>query len=131
MKGDDKDKVKMITQNIIELSGLLLLYWCNNFLKTQCVAEQASLASVHNLDEHSFLQNLLRVTGISYAWLGAYNLQGTWRWIDRTRFSYSNWYSLSSVSSYPCVFIRNNVGWSNTNCVNRYPFFCSTDPSKC
>ncbi|XP_060780961.1 ladderlectin-like [Neoarius graeffei] len=102
-----------------------------NNAETQCVAEQASLASVHNLDEHSFLQNLLRVTGISYAWLGAYNLQGTWRWIDRTRFSYSNWYSLSSVSSYPCVFIRNNAGWSNTNCANRYPFFCSTDPSKC
>ncbi|XP_060780958.1 ladderlectin-like [Neoarius graeffei] len=102
-----------------------------NNAETHCVAEQASLASVHDLGEYSFLQNLLRLTSTSNAWLGAFNIQGTWRWIDRTQFSYSNWYSLSGASSYPCVIMWNNAGWSNTNCAYIYPFFCSTDPSKC
>ncbi|XP_026790494.1 ladderlectin-like isoform X1 [Pangasianodon hypophthalmus] len=105
------------------------LSWQN--AEARCVAEQASLASVHNADEYKFLQSLLQIAGISQAWIGAYNFQGTWWWIDRARFSYTNWYTVSSVTSYPCGFMRSNVGWSNTNCANGYAYFCSIDPSIC
>ncbi|KAI5608710.1 hypothetical protein C0J50_9538 [Silurus asotus] len=65
------------------------------------------------------------------AWIGAYNFQGTWLWVDTARFYYSNWYSLSSVGSYPCALMNRNVGWSNTVCGSLYPYICSIDLNKC
>ncbi|KAF7710320.1 hypothetical protein HF521_009192 [Silurus meridionalis] len=97
----------------------------------QCAAEQARLASVQSLGDHKFLQSLLDMAGLSQAWIGAYNFQGTWLWVDTARFYYSNWYSLSSVGSYPCALMNSNVGWSNTVCGSRYPYICSIDLNKC
>ncbi|XP_046694143.1 ladderlectin-like isoform X1 [Silurus meridionalis] len=74
----------------------------------QCAAEQARLASVQSLGDHKFLQSLLDMAGLSQAWIGAYNFQGTWLWVDTARFYYSNWYSLSSVGSYPCALMNSN-----------------------
>ncbi|KAK3573392.1 hypothetical protein QTP86_024618 [Hemibagrus guttatus] len=99
--------------------------------EAQCVAEQSRLASVSNTGEHKFLQNLLEMAGLSYAWIGAYNFQGSWLWVDTARFYYSNWHSQSSVSSYPCAVMRNNVGWTNTNCGSGYPYFCAIDLNTC
>ncbi|XP_058240970.1 ladderlectin-like [Hemibagrus wyckioides] len=99
--------------------------------EAQCVAEQSRLASVHNIGEHKFLQNLLEMAGLSYAWIGAYNFQRSWLWVDTARFFYSNWYSLSNVPSYPCAVMRNNVGWTNTNCGYLYPFICAIDLNTC
>ncbi|KAK1791785.1 hypothetical protein P4O66_013763 [Electrophorus voltai] len=73
--------------------------WLN--AEKHCVSLRASLASVQNPDEQYFLQNLIASAGLPLAWIGAYNFQGTWLWIDRAGFYYSNWLSLSSVSSYP------------------------------
>ncbi|XP_047668494.1 ladderlectin-like [Tachysurus fulvidraco] len=103
--------------------------WLN--AEAQCAAEQSRLASVRNIAEHKFLQNLLEMAGFSHAWIGAYNFQGSWLWVDTARFYYTNWYSLSSVSSYPCAVMRNNVGWSNTNCGSGYPYICAIDLNTC
>ncbi|XP_042337822.1 ladderlectin-like, partial [Plectropomus leopardus] len=64
------------------------------------------LASVTNPREYSFLQQISG--GSSTAWLGGFNLQGQWMWIDREGFYYTNWYSPLSSSSYPCIYLRNN-----------------------
>ncbi|KAK1791784.1 hypothetical protein P4O66_013762, partial [Electrophorus voltai] len=96
-----------------------------------CVSLRASLASVQNPDEQYFLQNLIASAGLPLAWIGAYNFQGTWLWIDRAGFYYSNWLSLSSVSSYPCAYMRSNAGWSNTNCASTLSFVCSINPTVC
>ncbi|KAB5581591.1 hypothetical protein PHYPO_G00177480 [Pangasianodon hypophthalmus] len=103
--------------------------WLN--AEAQCAAEQARLASVRNLGEHKFLQSLLEMAGLSQAWIGAYYFQGAWLWVDTARFYYTNWYSLSGVSSCPCAFMRNNVGWSNAHCESGYAFFCAIDLNTC
>uniref|UniRef100_A0A8B9KMY5 C-type lectin domain-containing protein n=1 Tax=Astyanax mexicanus TaxID=7994 RepID=A0A8B9KMY5_ASTMX len=103
--------------------------WLN--AETHCVNNQASLASVQSPSEYNFLQSLLTVSGYSAAWIGAYNFLGTWMWKDNTGFYYTNWQSQSSVSSYPCAYMRSSGGWSNTNCASGYVFFCAMNPSTC
>ncbi|XP_053357702.1 ladderlectin-like [Clarias gariepinus] len=103
--------------------------WLN--AEAQCVAQQARLASVHNLGEYNFLQSLLDMAGVPYAWIGAYYFQGAWLWADTARFQYTNWYSLIDPFSCPCTYMRNNVGWSNSNCANGYAFVCAIDLHAC
>ncbi|XP_076831256.1 ladderlectin-like [Brachyhypopomus gauderio] len=96
-----------------------------------CVSLRGSLASVQSPDEEYFLQNLVTASGLSQAWIGAYYFQGTWWWIDRAGFYYSNWLPLNSVNSYPCAYIKSNAGWSNANCASAYNFVCSINPNIC
>ncbi|KAM9477290.1 ladderlectin-like [Clarias gariepinus] len=105
------------------------LSWLN--AEAQCVAQNAKLVSVHNLGEYNFLQSLLDMAGVTQAWIGAYYFQGVWLWADTSRWSYSNWQSLNSGSSYPCAYMRNNVGWYNTNCANGYASVCAIDLHSC
>ncbi|XP_030285025.1 ladderlectin-like isoform X2 [Sparus aurata] len=91
----------------------------------------AHLASVTNPREYSFLQQITQTAGQSIAWLGGFNLQGQWMWIDREGFYYTNWYLSSSSSSYPCIHLRSTNGWGNTRCSNSYRFICSKDPFGC
>ncbi|KAG7333933.1 hypothetical protein KOW79_002340 [Hemibagrus wyckioides] len=102
------DAAEVTFMMFLQLQPLRLELSKNRNFQAQCVAEQSRLASVRNIGEHKFLQNLLEMAGLSYAWIGAYNFQGSWLWADTARFYYSNWYSLSSVTSYPCAGMRNN-----------------------
>ncbi|KAG8014979.1 hypothetical protein GBF38_022205 [Nibea albiflora] len=38
-----------------------------------------------------------------------YNAEGRWMWIDREGFYYTNWYSQSSTSSNPCIYLRSTI----------------------
>nr|XP_046256171.1 ladderlectin-like isoform X1 [Scatophagus argus] len=96
-----------------------------------CNSMGANLASVTNPREYSFLQQITKTAGQSIAWLGGFNLQGRWMWIDREGFYYTNWYSQSSSSSYACVYLRTTNGWGNTQCGSAYRFICSKDPFSC
>ncbi|XP_044045506.1 ladderlectin-like isoform X2 [Siniperca chuatsi] len=91
----------------------------------------AHLASVTNPREYSFLQRITQTAGQSITWLGGFNLQGRWMWIDREGFYYTNWYSPSSSSSYPCIYLRTTNGWGNTQCGSTYRFICSKSPFSC
>ncbi|XP_071361591.1 ladderlectin-like [Trachinotus anak] len=103
--------------------------WYN--AEEHCNNQGAHLASVTNPREYSFLQQITQTAGQSIAWLGGFNLQGQWLWIDREGFYYTNWYSPSSSSSYPCMYLRTTNGWGNTRCGSSYRFICSKDPFSC
>ncbi|XP_059187455.1 ladderlectin-like [Centropristis striata] len=96
-----------------------------------CNSLGANLASVTNPREYSFLQQITQNARQSSVWLGGFQLQGQWMWIDREGFYYTNWYGQSSSSSHPCVFLRSSNGWGNTACGNSYYFFCSKSPFRC
>lgn len=91
----------------------------------------AHLASATNPREYSFLQQIAGIGSSNAAWLGGFNLQGQWMWIDREGFYYTNWYSYSSSSSSLCSYLRTNNGWGNTNCHFGYRFICVKNPFKC
>ncbi|KAE8301150.1 hypothetical protein D5F01_LYC01311 [Larimichthys crocea] len=75
-----------------------------------CASLGASLASVHDVFDYTFLQDLTKRAGSSYAWMGGFYFQG-WRWVDQSSFSYSYWSSQSSASSYPCIYLNARAGW--------------------
>ncbi|XP_074517851.1 ladderlectin-like [Sebastes fasciatus] len=85
----------------------------NFYTEEHCNSLGAHLASYTNGREYRFLQQITRTAGQSIAWLGGFSLQGRWMWIDREGFYYTNWYSPSSSSSYPCIHLR-------TNCKSTY-----------
>ncbi|XP_040892650.1 ladderlectin-like [Toxotes jaculatrix] len=105
------------------------LSWYN--AEEHCNSLGANLASVSNPREYSFLQQMTQTAGQSIAWLGGFNLQGRWMWIDREGFYYTNWYSQSSTSSYPCMYLHSSCGWRNTQCGSGYCFICSKSPFSC
>uniref|UniRef100_A0A665UPL4 C-type lectin domain-containing protein n=1 Tax=Echeneis naucrates TaxID=173247 RepID=A0A665UPL4_ECHNA len=91
----------------------------------------SNLASVSSPREYIFLQGLAKTASQTIAWLGGFNLQGRWMWIDREGFYYTNWYTQASVTSNPCIYLRSTTGWSNTQCSSSQRFICAKDPFKC
>ncbi|XP_036008040.1 ladderlectin-like isoform X1 [Fundulus heteroclitus] len=89
------------------------------------------LASVSNPRQYNYLQQLTQTAGQSIAWLGGFWLQNQWLWINREGFYYTNWYSPSTSSSYPCIYLRSAYGWGNTQCTSAYRFICSKNPFGC
>ncbi|XP_041790192.1 ladderlectin-like [Chelmon rostratus] len=96
-----------------------------------CNSLGAHLASVTNPREYTFLQQITQTAGQSIAWLGGFNLQGQWMWIDREGFYYTNWQTLSSTTSYPCIYLSSTTGWRNIQCGTALRFICSTNPFSC
>ncbi|XP_062411207.1 ladderlectin-like [Sardina pilchardus] len=103
--------------------------WIN--AEKYCVNQNAALASVQSPDDYHFLQSLSQVAGRSSAWIGGFYFQGSWMWIDRVGFHYTNWASQNSVSSYQCIQMQTLGGWTNVNCGSSLPFFCARNPNGC
>uniref|UniRef100_UPI0037E7D016 ladderlectin-like n=1 Tax=Semicossyphus pulcher TaxID=241346 RepID=UPI0037E7D016 len=96
-----------------------------------CNSLGAQLASATSPQEYAALQQMTRLTGQSTAWLGGFNLQGQWMWIDRQGYYFDNFYAQSSVSTHPCIFLQPNHGWGNTNCGSVRSFICSRNMFGC
>ncbi|XP_031416245.1 ladderlectin-like [Clupea harengus] len=103
--------------------------WLN--AERYCVSQQGSLASVQSPNEYNFLQSLARLSGEPTAWIGGFHFQGAWLWIDRAGFYYTNWQTQNSGSSYPCLYLNSNSGWSNNNCAASCAFFCARSRPSC
>ncbi|XP_047433911.1 ladderlectin-like isoform X2 [Mugil cephalus] len=95
-----------------------------------CARSGSSLASAHDLFDYSFLQDLTTRAGYTTAWMGGFYFQ-TWRWLDQSPFSYSNWHSQTSVSSRQCIYLNARAGWSNNVCTVSYPFICVKKTDSC
>ncbi|KAL3997031.1 hypothetical protein ACER0C_009687 [Sarotherodon galilaeus] len=100
-------------------------------LREYCNSLGGNLASATNPKEYSFLQQKTQTAGQSAAWLGGIRLQDQWLWIDSEGFYYTNWYTQSSSSSCPCLYLRDNYGWGNTQCTTSYSFICSKNAFGC
>uniref|UniRef100_A0A3B5K492 C-type lectin domain-containing protein n=1 Tax=Takifugu rubripes TaxID=31033 RepID=A0A3B5K492_TAKRU len=96
-----------------------------------CGSFGASLASVHNIWEYSFLQRLMKTAGHSFAWIGGYYFEGAWRWEDGTPFDYDNWDKEDSPDLFQCLQMDSQVGqgWSSHDCSTPFPFLCKLNPN--
>uniref|UniRef100_A0A8D3C346 C-type lectin domain-containing protein n=1 Tax=Scophthalmus maximus TaxID=52904 RepID=A0A8D3C346_SCOMX len=70
-----------------------------------CNSLGATLASVHDVFDYSFLQDLTSRTGSTVAWMGGFYFQG-WRWMDQSTFNYNFWSTQHTVSRYQCVHVN-------------------------
>ncbi|XP_035516504.1 ladderlectin-like [Morone saxatilis] len=95
-----------------------------------CASLGASLASVHDQFDYSFLQELTRRAGHTVSWMGGFYFQG-WRWVDQSSFSYTYWSTVNSANSYPCVYLRVTGGWSNQACSTTWPSICMKRTDTC
>ncbi|XP_055007211.1 galactose-specific lectin nattectin-like [Boleophthalmus pectinirostris] len=61
-----------------------------------CHEHCANLPSIHSLEEHNFIVNLIKTAsgGDTRTWLGGSDAvqEGSWLWSDGTRWDYSRWY---------------------------------------
>ncbi|XP_018523376.2 ladderlectin isoform X10 [Lates calcarifer] len=97
---------------------------------TYCSSLGASLASVRDVFDYSFLQDLTRASGSSVAWLGGFYFHG-WRWVDQNSFGYTYWSSQNAVNVYQCLHLNTQAGWSNNNCNNAWTFICMRRTDTC
>ncbi|XP_056136973.1 ladderlectin-like isoform X1 [Lampris incognitus] len=95
-----------------------------------CSRLGASLPSVHNIWDYSFLQQLASRSGQTTAWLGGHYFLG-WRWLDQSQFDYTNWSTVNTVSRFQCIHLNSRVGWSNNNCASALPFICVRRSDTC
>ncbi|KAJ8399210.1 hypothetical protein AAFF_G00415890 [Aldrovandia affinis] len=87
----------------------------NTWIEAQeyCIGLDANLASARNPREYKFLQDMVHQLGGSPSvWLAGFYLQTKWMWVDGEGFYYTNWGSLNTASSNPCIYLRSTGGWS-------------------
>ncbi|KAI8500487.1 hypothetical protein Bbelb_220530 [Branchiostoma belcheri] len=116
--------------------------------KLRCTEHGASLASIKDVDENSFITGLiLNSPGgkIPAIWLGLHKQSGGWKWTDGSRLHYKNWAPgepnartlLKLLKAEDCVAMYSKTGknwmfgkhrkagqWNNDRCSSRQPFVC-------
>ncbi|XP_034034923.1 ladderlectin-like [Thalassophryne amazonica] len=108
--------------------------WYN--AEEHCSTLGGQLASVQNGREYIFLQQLTQGHQRTMAWLGGFNLQNKWMWIDRQGFYYTTWFSSSSITNAACTFLRSTsakkqkkkVFWTlDGKCINLDSWFSEAE----
>ncbi|XP_063049642.1 snaclec coagulation factor IX-binding protein subunit A-like [Engraulis encrasicolus] len=89
-----------------------------------CMDEGGHLASSESFGNNNILQSLALGNGFSISWIGGYHFRGSWRWVDGTYYQWENFHTYNSASSSPCIYLRNDGDWVNTNCKSCLPFIC-------
>ncbi|XP_036963580.1 macrophage mannose receptor 1-like [Acanthopagrus latus] len=89
-----------------------------------CASLGASLVSVHNLEEYSFLFQQTTASGISAAWLGGFYLDDQWLWLDGSWFYQGFFTQMSPDNNDSCLATYDPNGWSNYACDQGWPSFC-------
>uniref|UniRef100_A0A914QWT1 C-type lectin domain-containing protein n=1 Tax=Panagrolaimus davidi TaxID=227884 RepID=A0A914QWT1_9BILA len=114
-----------------------------------CISQNSHLASIHSLDENSFVTNIIPFNPNNhacnveqFAWIGLFTVTNKtdWRWIDGTSYNYSLWAPGRPSGVYSiayCVVLWNGPScsapletWADGNCGSVYGFYiCKKLPS--
>ncbi|XP_053119455.1 macrophage mannose receptor 1-like [Hemicordylus capensis] len=108
----------------------------------KCTQLGATLTSVEDLTEMNFfLEHIVQPARSSY-WIGLFkNVDGEWKWEDKTAVDFVNWkseptvsdenfeyYSLWRMPTDDCVFMNSDGEWSKDSCEYRhFGYICKTD----
>ncbi|XP_072771046.1 type-2 ice-structuring protein-like [Nerophis lumbriciformis] len=95
--------------------------------ETQCQTMSGNLASIHQDDEHKFLQTLTQ----SEAWIGGSDCQsvGSWLWSDGTGVSGTFWCPQKPDNTQAECCLKTNTQpaqcWDDTACNTLLPYVCA------
>lgn len=102
-----------------------------------CIRNGANLASIHNLGEYQFIQEILRgaTNRFPRAWIGGSDAikDFVWLWSDGSGFYFQDW-SLGEPNNLGCTekcLVMNqpdNLLWGDANCEEKLLFICGTKP---
>ena len=59
--------------------------------ESECLKNDAHLASIHSVEENEFITTLHDPTGYHYTCIGGQRDGNSFRWIDGSDFNYQNW----------------------------------------
>ncbi|XP_046875540.1 ladderlectin-like [Hypomesus transpacificus] len=97
-----------------------------------CLGLGANLASVHSLDEYTFLQQLVSSNSHPVTWIGGTDAfqNRVWFWSDGSLFHYSAWAAgepNNAGGREPCIAINwgDDHKWNDAPCHLRLGFICS------
>nr|BAE44114.2 serum lectin isoform 2 [Verasper variegatus] len=100
-----------------------------------CVSEGANLVSIHSLDEHNYVQSLIKSVDLEggRTWIGLTDLHkhGSWMWSDGCAAKFKLW-STGEPSNFEgnenCVEknAHTDKNWNDQNCNDRIPSVCAS-----
>ena len=59
--------------------------------KKRCEDKGGHLATITSQDEENFVEQKVNTNSYNYYWLGATDVDGSWQWVTREEFDYTNW----------------------------------------
>lgn len=94
-----------------------------------CVTRGGRLATPATSGEQAELAAALAgQPGATYHWIGLTDsiTEGSYEWLDNSRFEYTNWRTGDPVAAGDCTALRGNDSykWSTQACGNSYPYAC-------
>lgn len=101
----------------------------------QCVSEGANLVSIHSVEEHNFVNLLIKNFDPtqSNTWIGLTDIhkEGGWMWSDGSKVRFSHWNAQepnNSGGNENCGHTndRSLFKWNDIHCFNKYAFVCAS-----
>ncbi|XP_019119733.1 lactose-binding lectin l-2-like [Larimichthys crocea] len=98
-----------------------------------CVSERANLVSIHSLEEHNFIKDLIRNFDHSqgYTWIGLSDTQkeGGWMWSDGSAVDFLLWNenqpdNCSNVEHCGHTNFDTGLKWNDIRCSDTLPSVC-------
>ncbi|XP_035985649.1 galactose-specific lectin nattectin-like isoform X1 [Fundulus heteroclitus] len=145
-KTENEETVSEVNSDLVKRSGYCPDGWyehkrrCFRFMpkpmrwaqaEKNCVSMGANLASIHNIDEYHFVQDLIRraTHSLKEAWIGGADAEerGVWLWSDGSASHYTNWCRGEPSFGQHCLQMNysNAKCWDNLGCHEYRPFVCA------
>ncbi|XP_057300554.1 uncharacterized protein LOC130633709 isoform X2 [Hydractinia symbiolongicarpus] len=88
--------------------------------KVSCVDNIMELVSIKNAAETDAIKSLYPYSNLS--WIGAYQSNGTWKWIDGNSLQFTQW---ENPPDEDCIAVNSSTGvWQGDECDNANSFIC-------
>ena len=100
-----------------------------------CTSIDSDLVSVHSKEEMDFLKNNILIGNNKNVWIGGFETDGKWSWVDKSEFDWHNWEetqpngSKRADSISECTYLWRDLRyqWADAKCNSqKYPFVCKS-----
>uniref|UniRef100_A0A673ZBZ0 Macrophage mannose receptor 1-like n=1 Tax=Salmo trutta TaxID=8032 RepID=A0A673ZBZ0_SALTR len=103
--------------------------------QTECRKDGGDLASIHNIEQHSFVMSQLGYAAADELWIGMNDVKTSllFDWSDQSPVTFTKWEEAMPMGG-NCVLVRGEQGrWATQVCDNQHGFICmkksSSQPS--
>ncbi|XP_024862446.1 galactose-specific lectin nattectin-like [Kryptolebias marmoratus] len=99
-----------------------------------CVSQRSNLVSVHSLEEHNFVNFLIKNFDPAqrFTWIGLTDLykEGAWMWSDGSKVNFQHWDqgqpdNRNKVEHCVHTNMVTNHKWNDHQCSETFPFVCA------